>query len=360
MGIKVYAGLIILATLLLIGIWQLIRKQDRSILLVFFISLIFSLLVYLPSSKATADFMVFEPWWFIRTMVQAPDRLNWPTLELRRQTYALIDDFISLFFLEAFVFMIFVMGNLGVRLIGFLSFGKRVFKGELIDRFLILACLVAFLPPIFFVQKAVPWNSIQFFYYFIFLFSFFAAFSFNWILEKARFLFLKLLIIILFVSLALPSTLRTIYWFNAPVPTTLLEAGELEALEFLRENSREGEIIFTYPFNPAIQKRYKEPPVPMTYYNSPYVAFFTGQRVFLEDQNAATILGYNLEERLAQEEEFLMTENLLLAREFLNKNKISYLYLVNDQDLVVDKEELGLKEIFNNQKVRIYKFGGKI
>lgn len=359
-GFKVYAGLIILATLLLLGLWQLVRERNKQFLIVFFLSLAFSLLVYLPTGKGTTGFMVFEPWWFIRTMVQAPDRLNWPGLELRRQTYVLIDDFISLAFLEFFTFLIFVIGNLGVRFIGFFSFAKRFLKGELIDRFLILASLVAFVPPIFFVQKAVPWNSIQFFYYFIFLSSFFAAFAFDWLLKKARFLFLKLFIIIIFVCLALPSTLKTIYWFNAPTPTTLLEAGELEGLEFLRTHSQKREIILTFPYSSYEQRKYKEPPVPMTHYNSPYVSFFTGRRVFLEDQNAATILGYDLEGRLTQEKRFFETDNLPFAREFLIQNKITYLYLVGDQDLSVDKQALDLKEIFDNQKVRIYQFNGKI
>jgi len=359
-GFKVYAGLIILTTLLLMGIWQLLRKRDKSIFIIFFLSLIFSLIVYLPSSKGTAGFMVFEPWWFIKTMVQAPDRLNWPGLELRRQTYVLINDFISLGLLQAFVFSIFLIGNLGIRFIGFFPFAKRLLKGEVIDRFLILASLVAFVPPIFFVQKAVPWNSIQFMYYSIFLFSFFAALAFDWLLKKARFLFLKLLIIIVFVLLALPSTLKAIYWFNAPTPTTILEAGEVEGLEFLRKNSQKGEIIFTFPYSPYEQRKYKEPPVPMTHYNSPYVAFFTERRVFLEDQNAATILGYDLENRLNQEMAFFKTDDSLAAKSFLILNDISYLYLVDDQDLVVDKKEIGLKEIFDNQKVRIYQFNGKI
>ena len=359
-GFKVYAGLIALTTLLLMGIWQLLRKRDKSVLVVFFLSLIFSLMVYFPSSRATVGFMVFEPWWFIQTMVQAPDRLNWPGLELRRQTYVLLNDFISLGLLQAFVFMIFLIGNLGTRFIGFFPLVKRIFKGSVTDRFLILASLIAFVPPLFFVQKAVPWNSIQFIYYFIFLFSFFAALSFVWLLEKARFLFFKLLIIIVFVLLALPSTLKTIYWFNAATPTTLLEAGEVEGLEFLRKNSQKGEIILTYPFNANIQKSFKEPPVPMTHYNSPYVAFFTGRRVFLEDQNAALILDYDLEGRLTQVKGFFETDNLFSAREFLIENEITYIYLVNDQDLMTDKEEVGLKEIFDNQKVRIYQFNGKI
>ena len=359
-GFKVYAGLIILTTLLLMGIWQLLRKRDKSVLVVFFSSLIFSLIIYLPSSRATGDFMVFEPWWFIRTMVQAPDRLNWPGLELRRQIYVLINDFISLGLLQAFFFSIFLIGNLGIRFIGFPPFFKRIFKGNFTDRFLILASLVAFVPPIFFVQKAVPWNSIQFMYYSIFLFSFFAAISFVWTLEKARFLFLRLIIIIVFVLLALPSTLKTIYWFNAATPTTLLEAGEVEGLEFLRNNSKKGEIVLTFPYSPYEQRKYKEPPVPMTHYNSPYVSFFTGRRVFLEDQNAATILGYDLENRLSQEMAFFKTDDPLAAKNFLALNNISYLYFVGDQDLVADKEEIGLKEIFDNQKVRIYQFNGKI
>ena len=140
----------------------------------------------------------------------------------------------------------------------------------------------------------------------------------------------------------------------------LLEEGEIEALAFLKENSGEEDVILTYPFSDAVRRNFPEPPVPMTYYNSPYVSFFTDRRAFLEDQNAANILGYPLEERLAQVKAFFQTEAVDEAREFLVKEGIDYLYLVEWQGVKADPEAIGLEEIFDNQKVKIFQVNDRI
>lgn len=358
-GFKVYAGIIVLGALGLLGVLGIFgRKKD--ILVIFILSFFLSLLVYLPISSGSGNFLVWQPWWFIKTMIEAPDRLNWSSLELRRQIYVAYNDWISFFLLQAMAFFIFLVGNLGTRVIGFITAVKKIFKGFLIGRFLLLIALIAFLPPIFFTQKAVPWNSIQFLYYFIFIFSFFAAESMVLIISKLKFKTIKIIFAVLVVAAALPSTLKTIYWFNAPVPTTLLGKKEVEALKFLKEKSKPEDILLTYPYGELQAKHFPKSPVPMTYYNSPYVSFFTGRRVFLEDLNAATILGYDIQSRLDKEEKFFQTQDSSWARNFLTDQRVNFVYLVDDQRINLKPEDISLNEIFNNQKVRIYEVGGKI
>lgn len=358
-GFKIYAGIIVLGALGVLGASRALRGK-RDLLFIFILSVLLALVIYLPTSSGSTNFLVWQPWWFIKTMVEAPDRLNWPSLELRRQVYVAYNDWISLFFLQTIAFFIFLVGNLGTRVIGFITAAKKIFKGLLIDRFLLFIALIAFLPPIFFTQKAVLWNSIQFFYYFTFVFSFFAAESVVLIISKFKIKILKIIFGVLIIAFALPSTIKTIYWFNAPTPTTLLDQKEVEALKFLKEKSKIDDILLTYPYGEGQAKNFPKPPVPMTHYNSQYVSFFSERRVFLEDQNTATILGYDLEKRLKQVKNFFLTDNMTVAKDFLIQNKISYVYLVDDQDLIADKEAAGLVKIFDNQKVRIYRFNGKI
>ncbi len=358
-GFKVYAGIIVLGTLGILGIWEIFKKRN-DLLLTFFLSLILALLIYLPTSSGSTNFLVWQPWWFIKTMVEAPDRLNWSSLELRRQIYVAYNDWISLFFLQTIAFFIFLVGNLGTRVIGFIEAAKKIFRGLSIDRFLLLIALIAFLPPIFFTQKAVPWNSIQFLYYFIFIFSFFAAESVVLIISKLKIKILKIIFGVLIIAFALPSTIKTIYWFNAPIPTTLLDQKEVEALKFLKEKSKPEDILLTYPYGELQSKHFPKPPVPMTYYNSAYVSFFTGRRVFLEDQNAAIILSYNLDQRLSEEKEFFSFKDFGLAKKFLKERSIHFIYLVDDQGSQLQPDKIGLEKIFDNQKVRIYEVGDTI
>ncbi|MDP3888839.1 MAG: hypothetical protein Q8Q24_02230, partial [bacterium] len=167
-GFKSYAGVIVLGGLAILAAFGLL-KGKWHVLTLFVMSFLLSLMFYLPISGGSTNYFVWQPWWFIQTMIEAPDRLNWSSLELRRQVYALHSNWRNIFLLQAFAFFIFLFGNLGVRFFGFLGFGKKIMK-EQINQFLLLLMIFAFFPPIFFIQKVVPWNAIQFFYYFIFLF----------------------------------------------------------------------------------------------------------------------------------------------------------------------------------------------
>lgn len=356
-GFKVYGAAVFLLSLGLLGLWELLRRKDVSFLILFFLAGLLSLAIYLPFSRGSTGFLVFKPWWFIRTMIRAPDRVNWQRLELRWQTYEAYSDIFSLAIIGGVSFLIFLFGNLSARSVGFLVLPKMIKRGSVLDKLLLVSLPISFFPPIFFIQKAVPWNTIQFLYYFTFIFSFLAAWASFKILSFLKHKFLKVAFILILIGICLPSTIETLYWFNAPVPTTLLAAEEVEALSFLRKKSKKEDILLTYPYGELAIRHFPEPPVPMTYYNSPYVSFFTGRRVYLEDQNAATILDYPLEERLAREQEFFQAEGVEKAKEFLVQEKIAYIYLVDAQDIKADKEALGLEKIFENEKVRIFKAG---
>jgi hypothetical protein len=353
-GFKIYGGIVLLGALGVLGGLRLL-KREPGLLLAFFGGLCLTLLVYLPAGSGSTNYLVWKPWWFIQTMIEAPDRLNWPSLELRRQVYVAYHNWRNIIILQTFAFLIFLFGNLGTRFFGFISFAKGVLRKKETDTLLALIALLAFLPPIFFVQKVVPWNSIQFLYYFTFIFSFFAAVSVVSIISKLKQRIIKTVFVLVVVLAAMPSTIETIHWFTAPTPTTFLDKSEIEALRFLKNNSLAKDVLLTYPFEESQQKNYPNPPVPMTYYNSPYVSFFTARRVYLEDQNSARILSYDLLGRLGKEKFFFGTDDPNAARSFLTDNQIIYIYMVDNQAFKLSPERIGVKEIFNNQKVRIYK-----
>jgi len=354
-GFKIYGFLVFILALGLVGLWQFLKKKDFSLLAVCLAGGLISLGIYLPFSQGSTSFLVFQPGWFLRTMIQAPDRVNWRNLELRWQTYSAYHDFFNLSWLIFLATLIFLFGNLSARFLGFFVLPERIKNRSFLDKILLLILILSFLPPLLFIQKAVPWNSIQFLYYFTFFFSFLAALTTAKILIFLKKKIFKIVFLVILIAVSLPSSLETLYWFNAPVPTTLLGKEEVEALSFLKKNSRPEDLILTYPYGELQIKHFPKPPVPMTYYNSPYVSFFSNRRVYLEDQNAAIILGYPWEERLSEVKTFFKTEEEKEAREFLDKRGIDYLYLVSRQDLVADKDKLGLNKIFENGSVRIFK-----
>jgi len=352
-GFKSYGALVVFLTLFILGFWEIAKEKKMWLGLVVFLSGLISLGIYWKSNIQGESFLIWKPWWFIRTMIEAPDRVNWIGLEMKRQAYLFSGKKSMVLLVETVALLLFLIGNLGTKTLGFFSLRKILKENRFLDRFLFVALLVSFFPTLFFTQKEVAWNTIQFLYYFIFFFSFLAALSTAIILEKTTSKWIRLFFIVVLIIASLPSAIKTFWWYNSPVPTTILEIKEKEGLDFLRKNSSPQSVILTYPYQEKKKGNFGYP-IPLTYYNSLYVSFFSDRRTYLEDQNTASILGYPLKERLKKVENFFLTADKEAVDDFLRKEKVDYVYLVDDQKIALEGR-LPIIEIFNNGKVRIFK-----
>jgi hypothetical protein len=287
-------------------------------------------------------------------MIEAPDRLNWPGLELRRQVYEAYHNWPRLLQIQLLALLIFFAGNLGVRLVGITNWFRGLRSAAILDQLLFWLPLIAFLPPLFFLQKGTAWNTIQFVYYFIFIFSFWGAIAWKGFLLRFKRRSIRLVWIVILLAVALPSTLKTMSWFTGQVPTTLLAKEEKEALQVINQDKEKEKIVLTYPYQERVNLT-RQVPVPMSDYNSMYVSFFSGKRVYLEDTNTANISGYPWQERLRQEKIFFETKDSGWAKAFLKENRIGWVYLVGGQRLPLAPAELGLKQIWSEAEVRIYR-----
>ena len=171
---KVYGGLLVLGGLAVAAVGQIINSRKFHTLFLFIITLGFAMGIYLPNSANSQGFLVWQPWWFIRTMVVAPDRLNLLDWELKRQTYIAESNWKRVVWLEGMAFLIFLFGMLGMRLIGFWSLVKlltsKIFSNYY-SQFIVSVVIASFFIPVFFLQKGVAWNAIQFNQYFLLLFG---------------------------------------------------------------------------------------------------------------------------------------------------------------------------------------------
>ncbi|HUS60368.1 MAG TPA: hypothetical protein VMX76_03245, partial [Nevskiaceae bacterium] len=264
---KVYGGILSLFSLGVMGVFYVIKDKNFKFLKLSLAGLALAALLYLPQNTAGFGFVQWQPFWFIRTMIQAPDRVNWVALELRRQTYLAVGDWLTVLVIDFVSLIIFLVGNLGVRILAIVWLVKRIRKISLVELFLGCIFLTGLVLPLFFVQKFVVWNTIQFFYYSIFVASFFAAWGISNLL--AKFGKLKFLALFLLVLLSLPGSLKTISWYVSAVPTAILDRSEKSALEFLRNLPPFGEdIILVYPHVAGAEKL--PPPVPLSHYNTAY------------------------------------------------------------------------------------------
>lgn len=379
---KVYAGVLLLGGLAVIGIFELFTKRiyensqtthlipinrdykvwsfltnRNKTLLLFFTTLTIALIVYLPNSKNSQDFLIWQPWWFIRTMVVATDRLNWMDLELRRQTYIAENNWKRVVQVELTAFFIFLIGNLGMRILGFWTIFKQlrqnIFKDSF-NLFFLVITLVSFFIPVFFLQKGVAWNAIQFNQYFLLFFGFLAALAVPYLLAFVKSYFGKLIVSSVIILLSIPTQIGLLWQFYSNPPLSKISNEELEALNFLKSQP-EG-IVLVPSFNKYERDKYTSPPIPIhAWYDTGYVSAFSSKQTLIADEEQINIMGYDVTNLSKQRSEVFENPNPEIMNKILQNYNVGYIYLVWDQKFAGDETLLNIDQIFKNKDARIYK-----
>lgn len=356
--IKVYAGVVVLPALLIFALFKLIQGK-KEYLWIFLVASIISLATFLLINRKATSLLVFEPLWFIHTMIEAADRLYLPRLALARHT--LIEGKLGprLFALELGTLGIFLLGNLGTRIIGLKTLIEKNIKKDFddLDAFIFIGGAVGLLIPLIFIQKGTAWNTIQFFYYFLFFANFYAAVALAKIMKmktNQKWIFLGLIIL-----LTIPTSWATLRSYLGWPSPTAISKGELEALAFLKK--QKPATVLTFFYNPFEKEKFAQTPIPLyAYETTAYISAFSGKQTFLEDEMNLAISGYDFKQRSEDEVKFFITKDEIWARGFLLNNQIGYIYLTNRQRFLLSEEELGIDKIFDNGEARIYQVRGII
>lgn len=356
---KVYAGALILGGLLLIGVLEAFLKRAYKTFLLFLSTLAVSLVIYLPNSANSQDFLIWQPWWFIRTMVVATDRLNWLDLELRRQTYVAEHNWKRVIQLESTAFLIFLLGNLGMRFVGFWTmfrkFKQNIFKNSF-DLFFVAITVAAFLVPVFFLQKGVAWNTIQFNQYFLLFFGFFAAASVTEILLLIKNKTLKIIISLIIIILAIPTQVGLLWQFYSNPPLSMVSYNELAALNFLKNQKDSNTTILTAPFNKYERDKYGKPPVPISvWYDTGYIPAFSGKKTLISDEEQVNIMGYKVDKLVKDRLEAFGNSDYRVMNKFLENYNVDYIYLAWNQQIATDSSYLSADLVFQNKDAKVYK-----
>jgi hypothetical protein len=343
--IKVYAGVLVLGGLLVSGIWRILKEKKRDYLTVFVCSLAVSLIIFLPSLKGSSKLVVWQPFWFLETMMGATDRLNWVRFYSAMTTYKSGGIFLKGILAYSVAFAIFIVGNFGARLLAIKNMNLK--KLTSLDLFFWSVVVAGVLIPTFFIQRGTSWNTIQFLYYSLF---------FSGILAGIFLARLNKWILVLVVALTIPTTIISLKDIYLPGrPPSMLSTEELNALKFL--GSQPDGIVLTYPFDVNKAKEAEDnPPRPLYLYESTaYVSAFSGKTTFLEDEVNLDITGYDWRTRREEIENWYKETNMQKARGFLKENGIKYIYWVKPQRAFLGEGQLGLIRLFENNKVDIFK-----
>ncbi len=374
---KSYAGILILGSLAILSLFEIIkiilsRKDIKGQLLklnslkILILSSVIALVTFLPVLDLSKTSLIFSPFWFPHTMLLFSDRFHWPELYNAIPTYWATHNYPKALAAELLALVIFLAGNLGVRLIG----GIYVIKGLLasiktkqyfpaIDWLLIYIVVIATIIPLLFIQTGTPWNTIQFFYYALVMMSLFTARILgSWLnqlpAKKVLTTGAKIVTFGTIFALSFPTTVGTLQQYLPYRAPARIPYEELAALEFLSHQPQG--VVLTYPFDEQKVADYG-PPKPLAYYvSTAYVSAMSGHPVYLEDEINLDIItsGIEWQERKQTANQFFLTLNPQSANQFLDQQSIAYLYLLRGQPLNLHLDQLRLEKIFDNGLVTIY------
>lgn len=364
-GFKVSGGLVLLIGLGFASLIDLLFYRRFSILLLTFALGISNFITFkLLTSKGAESNLMFLPWWFIRTMVV--DKLDWIDLEHRRQHYLSKGTWhanLRVIQLELIAFVIFLVGNLGMRIMGFYEIIKKLlnrkFYSDPFEVMVFTTMLTGFLIPIFFVQRGIVYNNIQFMQYFLYIFGFYGAISTYKILGFIKNKAGRIIIFLIIALLSLPTVLGIFSEFYGPgrSPLAKISRVELEALEILKDQSEPSAVILTKPFDKYLNAKFKSHPWPIyAWYDTNYVAAISQRVTYLTSEHV-TLLNYpGTKEREENKEKFFKQEDLNWNKRFLNEEGIDYIYVAKEElKNSIDLEKNGLQIFFENQEVIIFK-----
>ena len=340
---KIYAGVILLLTLAIIGTWNLIFKKDFRLFLLTLFSGILALIIYLPNSSNSGSFLIFEPWWYIRTMIVEPSRLNLLDWELRRQTYIYEHNWKRVIWLEGMGFLIFFFGNLGMRFLGLWEFIKTnaIFK---------ISIVLSLVLPLLFLQKGVASNTAQFLQYFILLFGILSGIAVSKI-PKTLSSFLFPLILILMI----PTQISLLKDFYSRPAFAKISAEELEALKFIKNNTDINSVILTPPYNQYYDGKLATPNI-WDWFDTSYVSAFSSRRTYFDDYEQVDIMGYDYKPRLKNKEIIFKSEDSEKVRGAIISTNSDLIYFPKDIKPVVDLSKIDLTKIYENPSVEVWKY----
>ncbi len=346
---KSYAGILVLGALGVVTTIEIFKK-NIGFLKIFIPTFLLSLLVFLPNNYGATSLVVFSPFWLIDSMIDFPDRLSLTRLTYTRLAGFQTHNYLKIIGSEGLGLLFFLVGNLGTRILGIFYLRKRNFKDPF-NIFIFLFLLLSFLLPLLFIQKGANFNTIQFFYYFIVVFGFLAAFSLASFIKKLK--LFGWVIALIIILLTIPTTLNTLDQYLPQRPPARISLSEVEALNFLKTQPMG--VVASPNYDNFLKGRFSEPLPIFAYVTSSYISAISGKPEFVADTENLEILGIDYKGRIQAQKDIFDFKEPAVVKNILKQEKISYLYIPKATEINPSEEKFGIKKIFDNDEVTIYK-----
>lgn len=336
--VKIYGGLLAFAGLLAGSI------KNHNLLKTLGVGVGIYLIINYQLLTNNSQLIIWQPGWYLETMMGLSDRLSWPHFYSAMINYRLTKNWLKAIPAYAVAFGIFWVGNMGTRILAI----KQMKRLSWENIFMLTIIIGGGVVPMLFLQTGTPWNTIQFFYYSLF----FSGLLASEVMAKIK----NKLVVVAIVGLTLPTTWQALKNYLPARPPARLATEEVQALQFLAQQP-EG-VVLTYPYDVFAAKAAEaDPPRPLYLYDSTaYVAAFSQHPVYLEDEVNLNITGYDWKYRRGLSEDFFKTTDARFAKNFLQANSIKYIYLANiaKNRPILSDSQLGMVNVFENPQAAIW------
>ncbi len=350
LGLKFYGGFV---SLVLIGSYLLISlfKPKKtgvvliSCLIVAVCAGIAVILFYNPfQASQTGSVLGFAPLAVIHPIIEDPNLLYMKDTVNARYFLQSNGIGFKLIRIETMTFLLFFLMNYGTRIVGLGYLINAILQKNIkrLDVFIIIAMIAATSMTSLFVQKGEWWNTIQFFYYTLFLGNIFAAQALYEVIRKNKSIgYFTLLVVII---LTLPANIDLVAGFSSFPSPSYLSRDEHQALTKLSQMPKG--VVLHRLFSSDI--KYKGgTPIPLyAYDDTAYVSAFSGQQEYIGDQVQLRLTGIAYEKRLKQ----YMDHDCRMLSE------VTYLYDVKQAPIAnwFATCPVKLKEVYSNSSATIY------
>lgn len=358
-GFKAYAAILIIGGLFITGTIYLLKERQMDYLKIVVGSLLLSLAILVPhyilgeqNVSTLQSLFTFSPFWIVHTIIDSHDRVGWVRLSLARSAYFDRAEWLKFSLAELLGLVIFVGGNLGLRIfsIGVISKINKV-KNNSFYFFILIVSLLSIGIPLFFIQVGNPWNTIQFFYYFMYISALFAGGTVAWIVVRIP-KTVALLLVLFIVAISPINSLVTARGYIHNNPHTFISNTEMGGLNFL-DNQTQG-VVLSYPYDELFRSKLSDPLPLFAYTSTAYVSGFTSNPVYMEDEIQQEILQNDYKLRNSKAIAFFHGSNFSQSTKFLEENNIRYIYLPKHSKIRLEEEKLNIKNVFENEEVIIY------
>ncbi|MDP2585495.1 MAG: hypothetical protein Q8P29_01305, partial [Candidatus Levybacteria bacterium] len=361
---KIYAGIILLGSFLLLVLLQLFKKN-----FIFFIAFLFTGILFVFTYGILRDpssTLIFAPLWAPHSVLV--DNMPWYGYAEKMYTYTKLSVIKGIIETELYSWYVFMFGNLGTRLIGLL-FLPLIFlkKGKKLSLFaftVLIMTLISILIPLFFIQSGKVFEIIQMAWYFLFFVSLFAAFGFYKLFSFSCNKILKIIFFVVILLLTLPSAYEPYkgYFDFMRSRGSSLSDPYFKAMQFLKSEGDYSKTVIEIPENKvndtekAILGWYGR--------SSPAIVAFANKRSYLSNEYI-DFTGVDIKPRIDFIRKIVLLNNLPVSksREYINlqeevkqgleDNKISFIY--SPYPLSFSKDAKYISKIYENQAVTIYK-----